>query len=432
MPYMLHFDFETLDFPDEMLYGDTSFPNLVLENRAFFFMSWDNAGIRGVPHVSLFFSLLAIGSMLNSEPPKLTESHSRPKIRSSKKKSIVVVNAIEVLTQASDGIYWVAKLSQQVYQTMVPLFFLATGGIVLALHLTAQHKIVQDNEVMSRMCLQRMHPWLAPNSSCAVVQYNCYQEGVVSPPRDVFRWLEREVVRKITFMHCSEFQMPPIILEFPSLMGIELWNVTFARWGEEAAVSARLHPNLLFLFFSFVNMTEIPDGILSPELPELLTDLKFAHTNVTSLPEAIVKSWKRIEVLYVEHSNLEAFVMQLPALSELSLIDNKFNVIPDEAFSTAVSTNYYNLALSHNAISHLPSKVNFCVFNLALEFTQLAQLPGWVKENVSVSLSLRHSSVCEPSANVQLPAVAHCGENDPLGEERFPTKIVEPFRALNA
>ncbi|KAK1943766.1 Leucine-rich repeat protein SHOC-2 [Phytophthora citrophthora] len=280
-----------------------------------------------------------------------------------------------------------------------------------------------------------MHPWLAPNLSCAVIKYNCYKEGVVSPPHDVFQWSEREVVRKITFLHCSAFQMPPSIREFQSLMGIELWNVTLVQWGEEAGVSAELHPNMLFLFFSFVNMTEIPAGILSPELPELLTDLEFAHTNLTSLPQAIIKSWKSVEVLYVEHSQLGQFptiVMQLPALSELSLIDNKFNAIPEEAFSSAASTNYYDLALSHNAIRHLPSKVSFCIFNLALEFTQLEEIPGWIKENVWVSLSLRGSSVCDPSTNIQIPTAAHCERIDPLGEERFPTKIVEPFRALNA
>ncbi|OWY99467.1 hypothetical protein PHMEG_00029522 [Phytophthora megakarya] len=43
LPYALQFDFKNLDFPDSMLYGDAAFPNLVLENRAFFFMSWANS-----------------------------------------------------------------------------------------------------------------------------------------------------------------------------------------------------------------------------------------------------------------------------------------------------------------------------------------------------------------------------------------------------
>lgn len=40
IPYMLVFDFKNLDFPDSLLYGDTSFANLILENRAFFAISW--------------------------------------------------------------------------------------------------------------------------------------------------------------------------------------------------------------------------------------------------------------------------------------------------------------------------------------------------------------------------------------------------------
>ncbi|KAG2759657.1 hypothetical protein PC116_g24739 [Phytophthora cactorum] len=66
VPYLMKFDINTLDFPDAMLYDDTDYLNLVLENRAFFAISWGDAVTKIVPHVSVFVCLVAIGSMIES------------------------------------------------------------------------------------------------------------------------------------------------------------------------------------------------------------------------------------------------------------------------------------------------------------------------------------------------------------------------------
>ncbi|KAL4110963.1 hypothetical protein PRIC1_002647 [Phytophthora ramorum] len=319
-----------------------------------------------------------------------------------------------------------------------PFLFLATGAIVLALHLSAQYGHVNgDIDAMTDMCLQRMHPWLAPNFSCAVIKYNCYRERVTSPDPGVLGPLEREAVRSILFLHCSAFVMPPVIREFPLLMGMELWNSTLVSWGQEAALSAKLHPVMLYMIFSFVNMTAVPAGILQPPLPEQLTDLEFIHTNLTTVPEEITESWSNVQLIYIEHSQLNPFptaIMQLPFLSELSLIDNKFETIPDDALLTAASTHFYDLALSRNAIRELPKAraEDFDVSYLALEFTQLTELPVWVNSQVWDSVSLGGSPICD-SDSVELPGVAVCGEDDdPLGEERYPTQLIAKSRSLDA
>ncbi|OWZ02929.1 hypothetical protein PHMEG_00025427 [Phytophthora megakarya] len=496
IPYLVHFDFKTLDFPDAMLYGDTAFPNLVLENRAFFATSWDNAIMKIVPHVNAFFCLQVLASMLDcashgprvstmsSGPPPLMDfatswdnaimkivphvnaffclqalasmldcaprgprvstmsSGPPPLMEVNKKRSIIIAASFRALTQVTNTLHRVTRL-RQLYRVAVPLIFLITGGIVLALHLTAQYDNVKDARMMSRMCLQRMHPWLAPNSSCAVVKYNCHKESMATPNSEVFDWIEREAVRKIIFMHCPAFFMPAIIREFPSLMIIELWNMTLVRWGVEAAVSAKLHPMMICVYFSLVNLTSVPAGIIQTDLPEHLTDIEFSRTNLTALPKEIAHAWRGIKVLYVERSRLNSFppfLLQLPVLSELSLIDNNIKTLPENAFSTGLSPFYYDLALSRNPLVQLPDrnlyKLNVSIFNFALEYTQLTDLPAWIDSTIRVSLSLGGSPICNSSRNRNLPKFVHCGQDnrswDPIGEERFPTKFLEPFRSLQA
>ncbi|KAG7388260.1 hypothetical protein PHYPSEUDO_012918 [Phytophthora pseudosyringae] len=442
MPYALQFDFENLTFPDATLYGDTTFPNLVLENRAFFFMSWANAAMKIVPHLSVFLCLRAIGSMLHSPPDKVTTTKSPlpepATTRPSKKRSIIASASSRAFRRVQSS----AQMVYRVHRVMIPMLLLVTGGIVLGLHLSAQYgSVAGDVAVMENMCLQRMHPWLASNFSCAVVTYNCYKQGVTTPSTEVLAWLERDAVRKIIFMHCSAFTMPPIIREFPSLMGVELWNTTLVEWGEDAAVSAALHPMMFFALFVYVNLTTVPPGILQAPLPEQLTDLEFIHTNLTTIPEDVVEPWNGIKILYIEHSQLNPFpssLMRLPVLSELSLIDNKVETIPDDAFLNGASSYFYNLALSKNPLRELPPapSENFDVSYLALEFTQLTNVPAWVNTNVWDTVSLGGSPVCETNASSKLAENVLCGGDaaawDPLGDERYPTSFVKLFRSLDA
>ncbi|EGZ12792.1 hypothetical protein PHYSODRAFT_512348 [Phytophthora sojae] len=383
IPYMLVFDFKNLDFPDSLLYGDTSFANLILENRAFFAISWGNAVMKGVPHLSAFLCLMALASMLDS------------------------------------------RLVRFVHRVVAPSIFLVTGITMLTLHLVAQFApITGEMEVIRSFCLQRMHPWLAPNVSCAVIKYNCYREGVASPPVTALDLLERESVRSLMFLHCSELIIPPIIQEFSSLMGIELWNTTLVRWGEEAALSAQFHPRMIYMIFSFVNMTSLPVGILRPPLPEQLIDLEFIHTNLTTLPDEVGEAWINVQLVYMEHSQLNQFptvLMTLPVLAELSLIDNRFETMPDDVLLTAASTYFYDLAFSKTPLRKLPEarSEDFYISYLALEYSQVTEIPAWIETNVWESV-----------------AVVLCGENDdtwdPLGEERYPTQYIEPSRSLDS
>ncbi|ETI55808.1 hypothetical protein F443_01561 [Phytophthora nicotianae P1569] len=448
MPYALQFDVKNLSFPYTMLYGDTAFPNLVLENRAFFFMSWANSTMKFVPHLSVFMCLEAIAAMLHSSDlPDTTTTTKRslpePRVvRSSIRRSIIALASYRAFLRASGRVQNSARILFRVHRVTIPMLLLITGGIVLGLHLSSQYGAVTgDVAKMESLCMQRMHPWLASNFSCAVVRYNCYKEGVTSPSVEVLGWLEREAVRKIIFMHCSAFTMPPIIREFSSLMGVELWNATLVDWAEEAAVSAELHPMMLFALFIYVNMTGIPPGILQTPLPIQLTDLEFSHTNLTTIPESVVEPWNGMEIMFIEHSQINPFpsvLMQLPVLSDISLIDNEIETIPDDVFLNGASSYFYSVALSKNPLRKLPQgqNLNFDISYLGLEFTLLTEVPDWITTNVWDAVSLGGSPLCQMKRNVELADNVLCGEDenawDPLGGERYPIKLVEPFRSLDA
>ncbi|KUF81470.1 hypothetical protein AM588_10000264 [Phytophthora nicotianae] len=438
VPYLMEFNINTLDFPDTMLYDDAEFVNLVLENRAFFAISWGDAVTKIVPHVSVFVCLVAIGSILESEVLHVKDAPSSSplhKVRS--QRSNLKVDSHSASKKASKSCKPTRRFDH-IYRLVVRNVFLVTGVIVTVLHFIAQYSTTRgDLDLIDKSCLQKMHPWFSQNYSCTVVKYNCYALGVASPPSDALGWLEREALRTVVFMHCSGFVMPESIREFPLLMGIELWNTTIVRWGEESALSAELHPVMLFMIMSYVNMTEVPTGILPLPSPARLTDLEFSHTNLTALPDSVADSWSMVEILYLEHSLFEQFpsvVMKIPVLSELSLIDNKIESMPGDSLVTAASTYFYDLALSRNPLQELPDarSETFEVSLLSLEFTQITELPSWVYTSILESVSLGGSPMCEEGRNVSLTSIEVCGQDenswDPLGGERFPIQLVQQLR----
>ncbi|RLN94526.1 hypothetical protein BBJ28_00006623 [Nothophytophthora sp. Chile5] len=440
LPYLLQFDVELFTFPPELMYGDTAFPNLVLENRAFFAISWFDAVVKSVPHIGVLLCLRTLSAMLETPPPCLPLS---PSTQSSPVASLSRIRRLalsstssRLLASASHGLWTSTKLIRRLHRVLVPLFFLTAGAGVVLVHLNAQLEVLDHNsDGIRSMCIQQMRPWFAADLSCSVLTYNCYSQREASPPPEAFDRLEREALRSVIFSHCSAFEMPPSIRELPSILGIELWNVTLVDWGLSAALSAEKHPVLAFLVFAHVSMTAIPVGILQSPLPERLTDFEFSHTNLTTLPEEATESWTHVELLYLEHSQIRTFpsaLMQLPVLSELSLIDNPIEALPGEILTTATSIEYYDLAFSRNPLMRLPDEANegANINFLALEGTQLVALPVWIATNVNEVVSLGDSPICDDGGDPQLPETVVCTKADELGEERYPAALVGPFRRL--
>ncbi|KAF1772951.1 hypothetical protein GQ600_22718 [Phytophthora cactorum] len=388
LPYALEFDFVDLNFPAAMLYGDTSFPNLVLENRAFFFMSWANAAMKIVPHLSLFLCWKGLRpcSILHvylTQPQRqlrrfrnlLLSGPASSDLSSHQHRFVRSCDTIFVSSASCDD-------PNALIDYWRPRTWLASFGTVWSCIGDMQN---------GELCMQRMHPWFTSNFSCAVVRYNCYKEGVTSPSAEVLGWLERGAVRKISSYGTQH-----------------LWN-----GGKK--LLCRLNASYDALYALCVCESDgIPPGILQPPLPEQLTDLEFIHTNLTMIPESVVEPWNALAYRQQDWT------------------------VPDDAFLNGVSSYFYNLACQES-MRELPQarSTNFDVSYLALEFTLLTEVPAWIKANVWDAVSLGGSPLCH-SRNliVELAENVLCGEDenawDPLGDERYPTKLIKPFRSLNA
>lgn len=124
--------------------------------------------------------------------------------------------------------------------------------------------------------------------------------------------------------------MPTSIRDFPNLLGIEIWNVTLERWGIEAALNADLHPKMAFLIMAHVYMVTLPEGVLSPPFPDLLSDIEIVCTNLTKIPEEVADVWNTLQVIYVETSPLQEFptaLFRLP-VSDVSLVNTGLEELP--------------------------------------------------------------------------------------------------------
>eukprot|EP00644_Phytophthora_capsici_P010014 jgi/Phyca11/130095/e_gw1.90.37.1 len=207
------------------------------------------------------------------------------------------------------------------------------------------------------MCLQGLRPWFAENVSCSVLDYSCYKHGVVSPSTDVLDRFQSDAVNAVVFEHCPEFQMPPSIRRFSNLLGMELWNVTIAKWGADAALNADLHPDMIYLIMVYTNMTAIPE-------------------------DELAVAWSKVRLVYLEHAPLKEFptaFFKIPSLS-VSLLDDGLESIPEDLFTTvSLLDEYLEIALSYNPIKELPSTIRdgLLINYLTIDHTNLTELPVW-------------------------------------------------------
>ncbi|KAF4027841.1 hypothetical protein GN244_ATG20513 [Phytophthora infestans] len=286
------------------------------------------------------------------------------------------------------------------------------------------------------MCQQSVRPWFAQNVSCSVVKFNCYRQGVTSPGESALDSLERNALASIIFEHCSEFRMPSSIREFPNLLGLELWNVTIVKWGSEAALNADVHPKMAFLVMVRVNMTTLPEGVLTSPLPYHLSDFEIVLSNLSRISDAVAEAWINAETLYFEHSTLEEFptaFFRLPIV-EVSLVNNNIKALPDDLFSSDLYPSFYTtLALSYNPLQIFPetAKEWLNIGVLWLPHTGITSLPSWTEAAVSDLIEAGNSPICEDDTAQLLTIVACSGtEWTPLRSGFYPLDFVEPTRQL--
>ncbi|KAG3086087.1 hypothetical protein PI125_g19037 [Phytophthora idaei] len=401
VPYAQVFDVSWYSFPNEILYGDVSFPNLIRENQALFALSFVDGVTKLVPHISILFGLASVSLILELYPPQRFTSKAKAKASS------VVVRSKALKARA----------------------------VVLGLHLHAAHLASSADASTMKMCLQGLRPWFAVNVSCSVLEFNCYKHGVVTPTSDQLDHLQSDAVMAVIFEHCTEFKMPPSIRRFRNLLGLELWNVSIAKWGSEAALNADLHPEMVFLIMVYTNMTEMPRDLLTTPLPLLLGDIEISITNLTAIPEELAAAWSNVRLVYLEHAPLKEFptaLLKIPSLS-VSLIDDGLESIPDDLFMTESRLDeYLEIAFSYNPIKELPSSIRdgLLVNYLSVDHTEVTELPAWV-DGIGQWMNLGGTPVCNDTKAV-IPDIADCTDWgwNPMADGRYPLALVAPLREI--
>ncbi|KAF4146353.1 hypothetical protein GN958_ATG04476 [Phytophthora infestans] len=427
VPYAQVFNASWYGFPYDILYGDVSFPNLIRENQALFALSFIDGVTKLVPHLSILLGMTSISLLLELYPPQKVK-----RVKSSPADRPQEFKAINVNKQSTQRHVAGLRLMRHI---VVPLGFLTAGAVVLGLHLRAAHLAKTADTSTMKMCLQGLRPWFAVNVSCSVLKFNCYKQGVLTPASDQLDHLQSDAVMAVIFEHCPEFEMPPSIRRFRNLLGLELWNVSIVNWGEEAALNADLHPEMIFLIMVYTNMTELPRGVLTAPLPPLLGDIEISITNLTFVPDELADAWSNVRLVYLEHAPLKEFptaLFKIPSLS-VSLIDDGLHSIPDDLFTTvSLLDEYLEIAFSYNPIKELPSSIKdgLLINYLAVDHTELKTLPAWV-DGVGQWMNLGGSPVCNDTEAV-IPDIGDCADRgwNPISDGRYPLALVAPLREI--
>lgn len=233
--------------------------------------------------------------------------------------------------------------------------------------------------------------------------------------------------------------VPVAIQRLPNLLGFEIYNCTIPEWSKKAALLAAAHPCMTYVTLAFVNMTELPDGLLEP-LTELLFDIEISITNLTTLSDDLHVRWHSLSVFYMEHAQLTAFPETLLKLDvyDLLLIGNRIKTLSD---LLSLRTNYFVLELSQNSLRALPAAAadGLAIDFFALETTKLEALSEWMDACVGEIAYLPGSPLCTagaaqedqqqrtPLAGPDTTKFA-CDEVDPRGLERRPLEITQLIR----
>ncbi|KAL4138981.1 hypothetical protein PRIC2_002481 [Phytophthora ramorum] len=265
--------------------------------------------------------------------------------------------------------------------------------------------------------------------------FNTYWHGVLSPASDALDHLQNDAVTAIVFEHCPEFEMPSSIRRFRNLLGVELWNVSIVKWDVDSALSANLHPSMIYLVMVYTNMTEMPQGLLTRPLPPLLGDIEISITNLTRIPDELAEAWENVRLVYLEHAPLKEFptaLFQIPSLS-VSLIDDGLESVPEDLFTTvSLLDEYLEIAFSYNPIKSLPKSIRdgLLINYLSIDHTELTDLPAWV-DGVGQWINLGGSSICN-ATKPEVPKLADCTDWgwNPMADGRYPLSIVSPLRLI--
>lgn len=473
LPYGLAYDTEIYDFPMEILYHESKFPNLIRENQAVFALSPTDAALKLVPHLSVFFCLRVIASLLSTArvcrgpsgsvvPSPSTSSGKRQHEEKNLGTRSVHVSAsprgsalaprlhsdVQALqAKRARGVRWIVRARR----AAVSALFLLAGGVVVVLHARAMLSLstlqLYSNPASSHVsvCGQPMYSWFSSGVSCAVIHFNCYRHGVATPPANVLAGFDPLTVMSVIFSHCPALVVPASIRSLRNVIWVEVYNCTLAEWGVEAALTDTTHPNAMILILAYTNMTGLPPGLLQHPFPGRLDDIEISKTNLSALPPSLPDVWRAVDLVFLEYSQLVSFPTELllaPGLSSVSLIGNRIASAPSDLWAAVRADYFLLLALSRNPIVDLPTPLRsgLSFGFLALDGSGLTRLPAWATQRSDTPLTLAGAAICDlpspppgtPRGDFLLPGDPQvreaCARSDWPASGRYPLEVTAPLR----
>ncbi|KAJ0392942.1 hypothetical protein P43SY_003257 [Pythium insidiosum] len=225
-----------------------------------------------------------------------------------------------------------------------------SGAFVLVVHLHAA------SHASNPRCLVQVRPWFARQAACSLMEINCAITGRIGDAADFDDALRSSDARWVSYLivrHCSTVHVTPLFKELRHLVGFKVFNSTLEHWDDDAALTSRHHPRMLFVFLIQVNMTALPAGLYGRDLPPRLLDIEICRTNLTTLPSVLSSRWPRGLFLLLEEFQFESFPSVIAEMKPhyVSLALNGFTTIPVEFWE---NDKLYFLNLNGNPISTLP------------------------------------------------------------------------------
>ncbi|DBA04226.1 TPA: hypothetical protein N0F65_009461 [Lagenidium giganteum] len=254
-------------------------------------------------------------------------------------------------------------------------------------------------------CLAPSGLWLAWDACpCVSIELNCAQRNLTGNEpalSDILLALANAEVSILILNHCNDLVVPTAILQFPSLLGIHIYNSQLKDWSADAGVTAHYFTRLGYVLFVRTNLTQVPKALLS-DLPSTLVDIEFvASATAIAFPQDVATRWTQLTTLYIEHCNLTELpseILQMPNLDQLSLAGNHITELPSDLFSTPASRSIRYLLLNGNPLSQLPQHLEDAVKlkELYLDGTNVPVVPQTTTE---LHISAEDSSLCHGSAH---------------------------------
>ncbi|GLD97159.1 hypothetical protein PINS_up005842 [Pythium insidiosum] len=192
--------------------------------------------------------------------------------------------------------------------------------------------------------------------------------------------------------------MTPIVQELKNMVGFKIYNSTISRWNTDAAITARHHTRIMFVFLAATNMTEFPRGLYDTDFPSHLADIEICRSNLTTLPDSVADVWPPALFLLLEEVQFPVVPPVLGKLQPyfLSLSVNTFTSIPTFVLENPM---LLFLKVGGNPLSSLPElTANDTIVPplgwLYVPQTNVSDVPSWLDIDAMVALDAHDTPLC--------------------------------------